>query len=237
MKFSLISDMHVDFPQEKTPYDKLEKKVVVAGDTSNGLHGLKFLNKMQRKGFDVYACTGNHEHYSNRSQDRDYIETEQRFTKEFPSRGVLFDDVPIILINGWYRVSNELKWQLRMNDSRNTALSADRMNQIAFNNASFIEEELEIWSKVGVCGVVVTHTAPCEETLDPRFEGDPSNEWYWNPYMRDLLSEYSDVIRVWCHGHTHAKNEAVVDGVRVVCNPRGYPGENPSWEPLTINVE
>lgn len=26
----------------------------------------------------------------------------------------------------------------------------------------------------------------------------------------------------------------VVDGVRVVCNPRGYPNENPDWRPRTI---
>lgn len=40
MKFSLLSYMHVDFPQLKTPYDKLEEIVVVAGDTSNGLEVL-----------------------------------------------------------------------------------------------------------------------------------------------------------------------------------------------------
>jgi len=35
MKFSLISDMHVNHPQLKTPYDKLEEIIVVAGDTSD----------------------------------------------------------------------------------------------------------------------------------------------------------------------------------------------------------
>jgi len=48
MKFTLISDMHVDFPQNKTPYEQFEETVVVAGDTSNGLEGLKFLNSLFR---------------------------------------------------------------------------------------------------------------------------------------------------------------------------------------------
>ena len=28
-----------------------------------------------------------------------------------------------------------------------------------------------------------------------------------------------------------------VHGVRVVCNPRGYPRENPGWKPKTFKVE
>ena len=31
--------------------------------------------------------------------------------------------------------------------------------------------------------------------------------------------------------------DIVKDGVRVVCNPRGYPGENPNWKPQSITVE
>ena len=49
MKFSLISDMHVNHPQPKTPYAKLEKVVVVAGDTSNGLEGLRFLESIKQE--------------------------------------------------------------------------------------------------------------------------------------------------------------------------------------------
>lgn len=77
--FSLISDMHVDFPQPKTPYVDLEKFVIVAGDTSNGLGGLKFLQKLKNKGFEVFAIDGNHEHYANLSQDRTQQQTEDQF--------------------------------------------------------------------------------------------------------------------------------------------------------------
>ena len=30
---------------------------------------------------------------------------------------------------------------------------------------------------------------------------------------------------LWIHGHTHTFFDYVVSGTRVVCNPRGYPGE------------
>lgn len=235
MKFSLISDMHVDFPQRKTPYDLLEKNVIVAGDTANGLEGLKFLDKLCRKGFDVLACDGNHEHYSNLSQNRSAEETAARFRERYRGTGE-FEGIPVVLRNGWYLVSDEALWRSCMNDSKRTTLTRQEVNLRAWNDYNSIRIELQDWRDYQYKGIVVTHTAPCKETLDPKFDGWYSNEWYFNPYMRDLLTEFKDQIHVWCHGHTHAKNEAIVEGVRVVCNPRGYPGENPDWEPMTIEV-
>jgi len=235
MKFSLISDMHVDFPQKKTPYHLLEQNVIVAGDTANGLEGLKFLDKLQRKGFNVLASPGNHEHYSNLARKRTAEETEARFRERYPGSGH-FDGVPVVLRNGWYLVTKETVWRECMNDSKRCVLTKEQVNNRAYNDYVNIHQTLQEWKDYQYKGVVVTHTAPCTETLDPKFEGFFSNEWYHNPWMRTLLTEFSEQILVWCHGHTHASNEAVVDGVRVVCNPRGYPGENPGWIPVTIEV-
>jgi len=235
MKFSLISDMHVDFPQPKTPYEKLEKVVVVAGDTSNGLEGLKFLQKMRNKGFEVLACPGNHENYANISTGRDIMETEARFREEYPAE-VEVEGVPFILKTGWYQVRDEHQWQGYMNDSRRMVVSADKMNMLARRDTMLIRQTLKQWKDYQKKGVVVTHMSPCLETLNPRFAGHYSNDWYWNPLLRELLVQYKDQILVWCHGHTHAAADVVVEGVRVVCNPRGYPGENENWEPWTIEV-
>lgn len=235
-KFTLISDMHVDFPQEKTPYDKFEKTVIVAGDTANGLEGLKFLHKIERKGSAVFACDGNHEHYANYSQGRTQAETTARFMEDFPDTGILANGAPIVLRNGWYPVSIGGLWVNWMNDSANCRLSPEDANVLAVSEAEYIRQTLSEWRDNDLKGVVVTHTSPCEETLNPAYAGSFSNEWYWNPLMRPLLEEFSPQIHVWCHGHTHARNEAVVSGTRVVCNPRGYPGENPNWKPLTICI-
>jgi Icc-related predicted phosphoesterase len=123
-----------------------------------------------------------------------------------------------------------------MNDSHRCSIDFQDICKLAAEEAFYIKLKLKEWKDYQLKGIVVTHTAPCEETLDPKYDGELSNEWYWNPYMRPLLEEFSDQIHVWCHGHTHARNEAVVDGVKVVCNPRGYPGENPKWRPLTVEI-
>lgn len=237
-KYSLISDMHVDHPQKKTSYDKLEEFVIVAGDTANGLLGLKFLEKLKRRGHIVFAVDGNHEHYSNINQGRTQEQTRRQFYGGLDQKDEVYltdEKIALIGCNGWYTVSDGYLWSHYMNDSRYCGISAEGMNMLALNEYDFVLQCLESLPS-DYKAIVVTHTAPCEETLNPDYGGHFSNEWYWNPHMKRLLSTFSDKILVWNHGHTHARNEAVVDGVRVVCNPRGYPGENPGWEPLTVEV-
>ena len=36
---------------------------------------------------------------------------------------------------------------------------------------------------------------------------------------------------LWIHGHTHTRFDYRVRGTRVVCNPRGYPGEPTDFRP------
>ena len=235
-KFSLISDMHVDHPQPKTPYDALEQFVVVAGDTANGLLGTKFLKKLKNKGFDLFAVDGNHEHYANLAQGRSQQGTEQQFLDLIGQRDCVQEIQPgltIVGLNGWYTCSDEAGWRNYMNDSLYSQLNAAQVNELAQLHADAIAGALATRSGKFI---VVTHTAPCKDTLDPKYSGHYSNEWYWNPHMLAVLREFSDRILVWCHGHTHASNDKIVDGVRVVCNPRGYPGENPSWKPKTVEV-
>ena len=153
LKFSLISDMHVDFPQNKTPYELLEKNVVVAGDTSNGLVGLKFLNKLRNKGFNVYACDGNHEHYSNHSSGRSVYETSARFREENPSECML-EEVPIILRNGWYKVINHPAWVSMMNDSRRCYLSFEDICKLGAEEAFYIKLKLKEWKDYQLEGIV-----------------------------------------------------------------------------------
>ena len=237
--YSLISDLHLDFPQKKTPYELLEKNVVVAGDTTNGLEGLRFLQKLKNKDFSVYATDGNHEHYSNVSKGRDPAETTTRFREDHPAIIDIDDTLTLIQTDGWYTVSSPSIWDHYQNDCRNIFRTGPKEATRLINEMALFEAEW-VWDMIDSFPerkfVITTHTAPCIDTLDPKFEGAFSNEWYWNPYMGKVLGEKSTQILAWNHGHTHAANEATVHGVRVICNPRGYPGENPDWIPKTITV-
>ncbi len=233
-KYSLVSDLHLDHPQPKTP--PLEQNVIVAGDCGNGLIGLKYLNKLKRRGHFVFAVDGNHEHYANVAQGRTVEETEKGFYEGLDQRtsiDLALGSLCLIGANGWYCVTDEPYWRSYMNDSRLIGINAEQANALALRDAKFIDRTLTVVKRA----IVVTHTAPTMATLDPRYDGHFSNEWYWNPMMEPLLAKHRDKIAVWHHGHTHAAVDKVVDGVRIVTNPRGYPGENPGWAPLTMEIE
>jgi len=237
--FTLVSDLHVDTGHSSRMRDyKLGDYVIVAGDTSNGLgDGPKFINKLKRKGHKVFAIDGNHEHYANVGQGRSVQQTEDRFFDLIEQERV-DEPVPgltVVGTNGWYDpYEDEQFWKGWMNDHR----YAGHIHGKAVDEADILNDFLgTLDGKV----IVVTHMAPVRETLIWKGEADPnwdrSNAFYQNVYMAEVLRENADKILVWCHGHTHRPADVIVDGVRVVCNPRGYPGENPDWQPLNITVE
>ena len=43
-------------------------------------------------------------------------------------------------------------------------------------------------------------------------------------------------IALWCYGHTHQRGMKTVNEVTYVCNSRGYYHENPSWQPIVLEV-
>ena len=84
--------------------------------------------------------------------------------------------------------------------------------------------------------VVVTHHLPhidlCKFTTNP----------VWNllngSFVNTLLSDCANSsVRAWCYGHTHFRGDREIDGVRYINNARGYPRENPSWQPVTVEIE
>ncbi len=235
MFYTLVSDLHIDF--NHPPITHLEEMVIVAGDIANGLAGLKFLKKLKQKGHRIFAVTGNHEHYANATQKRTLAETEEAFYIGLNQRQVepLTETIVLIGTNGWYCVEDELKWKNYMNDARHTASTAEIINRQAQLEAQFVYTELNKLLP-GERAIIVTHTAPCLETLDERYKGSSYNCYYWNPYMRPILNQMTSKILLWHHGHTHSACDKIVDGVRIITNPRGYPGENPYWQPLTIEV-
>jgi len=238
MRYTLVSDLHLNHPQPKTPRFDTDL-VVVAGDCANGLEGLKYLNnKIIKRGHTLFALDGNHEHYSNRSQKRTLDETETQFFQGCNQTGILDiaeEKIRFLGRNGWYQVSDERHWLGYMNDGLWSGSSAEVINDAMSRHAEWMAEQLSQLPKEWRA-IVVTHTAPTIETLDPRYIGSDGNDYYWSPAMWEVLNQFNDRIAVWNHGHTHAPADKIINGVRVVCNPRGYPRENPDWKPKVIEV-
>ena len=83
--------------------------------------------------------------------------------------------------------------------------------------------------------IVATHFLPHRRSIHPKYEDDQFNP----AFASDLAHLVRSPVALWIHGHTHESLDYVVNGTRVVCNPRGYlPMEpNPAFDPgLTVDA-
>jgi predicted phosphodiesterase len=80
--------------------------------------------------------------------------------------------------------------------------------------------------------VVITHHAPSRKSIHPRFAGSLLNACFASDAERLIDAGRA---RLWIHGHTHDSFDYLLNGTRVVCNPRGYAkdgvNENPLFDP------
>lgn len=86
--------------------------------------------------------------------------------------------------------------------------------------------------------VVVTHHAPSRQSIHHSYN-NASNDMMNGAFVSSLehLMMDRDHLRLWVHGHTHNRFDYEIDGTRVVCNPRGYPGERSEFDPgFTVDV-
>lgn len=252
LTYTLMSDLHSDFAQPRIKSELFQNTLIVAGDTTNGLEGLRLLNRWKRKGHRVFAVTGNHEHYANISRKRSAMQTEADFYGGLRQERVeqLDRDLWVIGCNGWYPVRNVAHWQDSMNDHKWSGIPAEVVNQMAVQDADFVFDQLRRLPE-GARAIVVTHTAPSEKSLDARYAGAVTNQYYVNPLMQAAMLHHRERIVVWHHGHTHQSIDVEVHGVRVLTNPRGYPQmtyrddegvlrvrptENPHWQPINVEI-
>lgn len=72
--------------------------------------------------------------------------------------------------------------------------------------------------------VFVSHHAPSTLSIDPRYKSDVlMNGGYVSDLSNMILD--NDNLKLCVHGHVHQKFDYLLGECRIVCNPRGYPGE------------
>ncbi|WP_137823032.1 metallophosphoesterase family protein [Pseudomonas sp. D(2018)] len=71
--------------------------------------------------------------------------------------------------------------------------------------------------------VVITHHAPTLRSLQGNQQAGTHLDAAYANRWEDLMG--NDQVALWVHGHSHVAVDYDVAGTRVVCNPRGYPGE------------
>jgi predicted phosphodiesterase len=235
VRLHIISDLHL----EVAPFEPVHADadaVVVAGDVNEGAASLAWLRRAFPRARIVFV-PGNHEYYAGEFHAcRDAMRR---------AAGVLDIDLlddSILALDGIRFVGATLWTDLLLYgpDGRAALLArgldalveyhtirvgAERFTperSVEFHRASRAFLARELAAPFAGTTVVVTHHGPHPLSIAERFRGNVVN-----PSFISDLSDLMGPAALWIHGHTHASSDYVVNGTRVVANPRGYAGRHP----------
>lgn len=84
--------------------------------------------------------------------------------------------------------------------------------------------------------VVVTHFMPSYQLVHEKWKnmGSDMLNYYFSASCDGLIEKCG--ADAWIFGHTHDRRDIMLGDVRCVCNPIGYPRENPGYQDMVITV-
>lgn len=257
MRIWILSDLHLDIGRKPwSPPDIPDADVaVIAGDVCQGLpEAIGWAARTIGPHMPVVMTAGNHEFY-NRVHDIELA----RGREAAAAAGVHFLEDGVVELNGVH-FSGSTLWTDYALDGvgrRAVAMEAARRGlndhrritatlhpewrrfrpeeALSIHRASrrFLDGALD-GDANGSPHVVVTHHGPAPASVHPAFEGDPLNPAFVSD-LRELIEARRPAL--WVHGHVHANRDHTVGTTRIVCNPHGYPSENPGFrDDLVIEV-
>ncbi|MGZ6330689.1 MAG: metallophosphoesterase [Parachlamydiaceae bacterium] len=247
MKIHVLSDLHTEF-EKFTPSLGKADVVVLAGDIGVKARGVEWA----RAAFScpVIYVPGNHEFYGGHLE-----RTLEKMRAAACERVRVLDNDELIL--GGVRFLGATCWtdytstgnsflakyeaQRELTDFKKIRAAGFRKVRtddfVMRNHFSFRWLRDRLDERFDGATVVVTHHAPSMQSFgNDRVEGceshlDASYANVWESLM-------GDSVALWIHGHLHRAVDYTINGTRIMCNPRGYPGEETGFNPdLLITVK
>jgi len=242
MRLRVFSDLHLE-RQPFSPPDAGADLVVLAGDIDNGAAGIEWARRTFAG--PVIYLAGNHEYYEGEFDAvQDALRTAARASAVdlLDCGEAVFDGVRFLGCTLW------TDYSLVAEAGRPAVIEAARKlgpdYQLIRRGARLFAPEDAIalcaqhraWLEAKLAEpcfgktVVVTHFAPHPRSIAPAYFGHRANPGF----VLDLEHLMGRAV-LWIHGHTHTFFDYRVEGTRVVCNPRGTPGELTGFRPdLTV---
>ncbi len=231
MKLLVLNDLHNEFSKFQ-PAVVDANVVVLAGDIDIEDSGLIWAREAWRDEQIIYVA-GNHEYYG-----RDYFETLGRLRETASEQGIHLLENDEAVING-VRFLGATMWTdfKYCGEERKAAVMEEGRRQLNdFRLIKFGElgtftpqHSIELHQKSLAWltskldepfegqTVVVTHHLPSKKSVAERFADSPLSACFVSN-----LDQLFGKMALWIHGHTHENFDYVTNGIRVVCNPRGY---------------
>ena len=255
LRLWILSDLHRDVGLPWTPAEIPDADVaVVAGDVREGLvESVTWLAHVIRPHMPVVCVAGNHEFYR-----RTFVEELARGRAVAANLGVHLLEDDTVVIGGvpfsgctlWtdydldgpdLRAASMEDARRGMNDHRLISFQTKpRWMRFRPEEALAVHRASRAYLEGALAApaaaprrphVVVTHHAPSARSVAPAFRGKPLN-----PAFASRLDAFVEQAgpTLWVHGHTHASMDYRLGETRVLCNPKGYGGENPAFDPALV---
>lgn len=253
MKLNILSDLHVGYSALDTPLNDADV-IVLAGDVAPPRQAAQWAMRLTKP---VIYVLGNHEFYGSSLEVAvgelkrlcDGTQVHVLDNDEVVIGGVRFLGTTLwtdfmLFGDGTERAAAIAEAQCRMrdfsririNDGPSALFTPADSVALFGRNAKWLDRSLDT-PHAGPT-VVVTHHAPSRRSIHPRFAGSLLNACFVSD-AEHLVG--GDRAQWWIHGHTHDSFDYVLNGTRVICNPRGYAkagvNENARFDPdYTIEV-
>lgn len=222
MKIGIFSDLHLEFGDWNFTDFQDDVLYINAGDTSFNPKHRKMLVDKIKNGFHIM---GNHDYYG-----ESFVGAESHF------ESVMIRDSTIKISGAplWTDLSNPNNWHLYQTgliDFRHTKdMTQDRYMLAHDTHKKFL--------LTSGADVIVSHHAPSYLSVADRYKGDAYNCCFATELYDDILNMKTPP-KLWIHGHMHTRSDYMIGDTRVICHPRGYPGENTwyqNYEPLIVEI-
>jgi Icc-related predicted phosphoesterase len=256
----ILSDMHIDVGNDPCLAFRLPEVrpecdlVIIAGDIRENAVGAVRWIASSAFGKPVVFVPGNHEFYG-RARDTE-VEKAWNEARKHDGIHVLQDDVLRLTVRGedlavfgatlWtdYRIGGDAFQSLAMrtaqdgmNDHEHIRFAADGYRRwlpqdcLREHNETVrqLTRFLNDCDASGAARVVVTHHGPSQRSISAKFTGSSLNAAYVSN-----LDHLVERTSLWVHGHVHTSFDYKIGAGRVVCNPHGYGGENPNFDPALV---
>ena len=247
MRLHILSDLHLEIAPY-TPQQIACDAIILAGDIANSTNGIEWARRAWPS-HQIIFVPGNHEYFK-----LDRAETLVKMRGAAQSLGIHLLDNNEVVIDG-VRFLGATLWadfNLFGEGSRQAAMRAAQsflpdFQSIEENGKIFtparsakLHEASVAWLSAKLkeyhAGktVVVTHHLPAMQSVADRFKTSMLSASFAS-YRNELIGHSA----WWIHGHSHDSADYVLNGTRVVCNPKGYSRagsspENKEFDPKLV---
>lgn len=241
MKIQYISDLHLEFydltkiPRILMHIPKKADICVLGGDIGYPFQKTYevFLKGISSKFEHIFLILGNHEFYQLKENEGKRVEEIIQRVRDILDENHLtnihflhnsYYDV------GEYRFIGSILWshiynsRYLSNDYEQVyEFTIEKMNEMHKECKEYIRELIEESKKAEKKVVMITHHLPSFLLNHPKYAHYVNYHQCFSSHSDELICE---PVKIWIFGHTHAVVDKVINGVRCVSNPIGYPGQN-----------